>query len=150
MRLAGVDADLLMADDVRRMVPLLDFNNARFPIKGGLLQRRGGTVTLRGAGEQIPVGIVRDHVFENRVFEVATGDVLVLHTDGIVEARDATGEPFGPARLPKRMAGKVFFSERLSKLLITITSSMLTLSPFFTGARPTAAQVSPSEVFRRR
>lgn len=76
-------------------------NEARYVSAGHppLLQRRGGTVTLRGAGEQIPVGIVRDHVFENRVFEVATGDVLVLHTDGIVEARDATGEPFGMARL---------------------------------------------------
>ena len=27
-----------------RMVPFLDFDNARFPIQGGLLQRRGGTV----------------------------------------------------------------------------------------------------------
>ena len=26
------------------MVPFLDFDNARFPIQGGLLQRRGGTV----------------------------------------------------------------------------------------------------------
>ena len=26
------------------MYPFLDFNNARFPIKGGMLQRRGGTV----------------------------------------------------------------------------------------------------------
>jgi len=43
MRLAGADAELLDADAVRGMVPLLDFDNARFPIKGGLLQRRGGT-----------------------------------------------------------------------------------------------------------
>ncbi|CEJ14615.1 Sarcosine oxidase subunit beta [bacterium YEK0313] len=44
MRLNGVDADLLDVHDVRAMVPALDFDNARFPIKGGLLQRRGGTV----------------------------------------------------------------------------------------------------------
>ena len=43
MRLHGVDAELLDAADVRRMLPLLDFDNARFPIQGGLLQRRGGT-----------------------------------------------------------------------------------------------------------
>jgi sarcosine oxidase subunit beta len=43
MRLAGVDAELLDADGVRRMAPFLDFENARFPIQGGLLQRRGGT-----------------------------------------------------------------------------------------------------------
>ena len=43
MRLHGVDAELLDRDGVRRMVPYLDFENARFPIHGGLLQRRGGT-----------------------------------------------------------------------------------------------------------
>jgi heterotetrameric sarcosine oxidase beta subunit len=43
MRLHGVDAELLDREAVRRMVPLLDFDNARFPIQGGLLQRRGGT-----------------------------------------------------------------------------------------------------------
>jgi sarcosine oxidase subunit beta len=40
----GADAELLDADGVRAMLPFLDFENARFPIKGGLLQRRGGTV----------------------------------------------------------------------------------------------------------
>ena len=44
MRIDGVDAELLDAHDVKAMYPFLDFNNARFPIKGGLLQRRGGTV----------------------------------------------------------------------------------------------------------
>ncbi|MEJ0093237.1 MAG: sarcosine oxidase subunit beta family protein [Methylocella sp.] len=43
MRLHGVDAELLDRDAVRTMAPFLDFNNARFPIQGGLLQRRGGT-----------------------------------------------------------------------------------------------------------
>jgi methylglutamate dehydrogenase subunit A len=44
MRIAGVDAELLGRDEIRRMVPLLDMDNARFPVKAGLLQRRGGTV----------------------------------------------------------------------------------------------------------
>jgi sarcosine oxidase subunit beta len=44
MRLHGVDAELLDREQVRALVPLLDFDNARFPIQGGLLQRRGGTV----------------------------------------------------------------------------------------------------------
>jgi methylglutamate dehydrogenase subunit A len=43
MRMHGVDAELLDAAAVRRMLPYLDFDNARFPIQGGLLQRRGGT-----------------------------------------------------------------------------------------------------------
>ncbi len=44
MRLQGVDAELLDVAGVRRLAPFLDFDNARFPIRGGLLQRRGGTV----------------------------------------------------------------------------------------------------------
>jgi len=44
MRLHGVDAELLDLDGVRRMAPFLDFENARFPVMGGLLQPRGGTV----------------------------------------------------------------------------------------------------------
>jgi methylglutamate dehydrogenase subunit A len=43
MRMHGVDAELLDEEDVRRMTPFLEFENARFPIRGGLLQRRGGT-----------------------------------------------------------------------------------------------------------
>ena len=43
MRLHGVDAELLDRAAVMRMCPYLDFDNARFPIKGGLLQRRGGS-----------------------------------------------------------------------------------------------------------
>ncbi|MEO0683369.1 MAG: sarcosine oxidase subunit beta family protein [Pseudomonadota bacterium] len=39
----GADAELLDARGVRRLAPFLDFANARFPIKAGLHQRRGGT-----------------------------------------------------------------------------------------------------------
>jgi sarcosine oxidase subunit beta len=44
MRLAGVDAELLTRDQVREYLPFADFDNARFPIRGALMQRRGGTV----------------------------------------------------------------------------------------------------------
>jgi sarcosine oxidase subunit beta len=43
MRMNGVDAELLDVEEVRRLAPFLDFEQARFPIQGGLLQRRGGT-----------------------------------------------------------------------------------------------------------
>lgn len=44
MRLNGIDSELLTREDVQRMVPHLDYSeNARFPIHGGLLQRRAGT-----------------------------------------------------------------------------------------------------------
>ncbi len=44
MRLAGADAELLDREQVRAMLPFLDYDNARFPIQGGLLQKRGGSV----------------------------------------------------------------------------------------------------------
>jgi sarcosine oxidase subunit beta len=44
MRLHGVDAELLDLDGVKAIAPFLNFDDARFPIQGGLLQRRGGTV----------------------------------------------------------------------------------------------------------
>jgi sarcosine oxidase subunit beta len=43
LRLHGVDAELLDRDQVRPFIPFADFDNARFPIQGGLLHRRGGT-----------------------------------------------------------------------------------------------------------
>ena len=43
MRLNGIDAEWLGLDQVRREVPLLDCSdNQRYPIVGGLMQRRGG------------------------------------------------------------------------------------------------------------
>ncbi|WP_425406633.1 sarcosine oxidase subunit beta family protein [Hwanghaeella sp.] len=48
MHLAGADAELLDQDGVRALYPFLDFDNARFPIKGGLLQRRGGSARHDG------------------------------------------------------------------------------------------------------
>lgn len=45
MRFAGIDAELLDAAGLARFSPALDLNAPRrFPICGGLLQRRGGTV----------------------------------------------------------------------------------------------------------
>ncbi|MFC6688059.1 sarcosine oxidase subunit beta family protein [Jhaorihella thermophila] len=39
----GDDAILLDREGVRRLVPYLDFDNARFPVHGGLFHPRGGT-----------------------------------------------------------------------------------------------------------
>ncbi|MER9131966.1 sarcosine oxidase subunit beta family protein [Mesorhizobium sp. M0768] len=44
MRLNGIDADILDRDEVRRLVPYLDFSDsARFPIHGAIFQGRAGT-----------------------------------------------------------------------------------------------------------
>jgi len=45
MRLNGIDAEFLSRDEIARRIPNLDCSpDARFPIAGGLLQPRGGTV----------------------------------------------------------------------------------------------------------
>ena len=44
MILNGADAELLSAEQIRAEYPFLKFDDVRFPIKGGLAQRRGGTV----------------------------------------------------------------------------------------------------------
>lgn len=44
MIMAGADAELLDRDGVRALYPFLNFDDGRFPITGGLLQRRGGSV----------------------------------------------------------------------------------------------------------
>lgn len=43
MILHGADAELLDRDAIRRMAPFLNFDDARFPIMGGLAQPRAGT-----------------------------------------------------------------------------------------------------------
>ncbi len=44
MRLHGIDAELLDLAALKAKLPYLDYDNARFPIQGALLQQRGGTV----------------------------------------------------------------------------------------------------------
>jgi methylglutamate dehydrogenase subunit A len=67
MRLHGVDAELLDVDGVRALLPYLDFDDARFPIRGGLLQRRGGTARhdavvwgYARAADQLGVDIIQN------------------------------------------------------------------------------------------
>jgi heterotetrameric sarcosine oxidase beta subunit len=44
MRLLGVDAEAVDRDGIRRLAPLVELDHARYPVLGGFLQRRGGTV----------------------------------------------------------------------------------------------------------
>ena len=43
MRSRGDDAHMLSVEDLRKFLPYLNYDNARFPIYGGLLQKRAGT-----------------------------------------------------------------------------------------------------------
>jgi sarcosine oxidase subunit beta len=60
MRLLGVDAEAVTRAQVKALVPLVDLDNGRYPVLGGFLQPRGGTVRhdavawgyARGASER--------------------------------------------------------------------------------------------------
>ncbi len=69
-----------------------------------LLHRHSKSVVERDSGLQIPLGVLREHEWENAQFSVEPGDTLVLYTDGIIEARNSTGEAFGVDRLRRLVA----------------------------------------------
>ncbi|KZY43813.1 sarcosine oxidase subunit beta [Roseovarius sp. HI0049] len=93
MFLAGADAELADADALRRELPFLDFDNARFPIKGGLFQRRGGTARhdavawgyARGADSR-GVDIIQN--CEVTGFDIRDGQCLGVETNrGAIRAK---------------------------------------------------------------
>ncbi len=51
------------------------------------------------AARGIILGSFEDIELEEREIEVAPGDVLLFHTDGVTEAMDSDGQPFGQGRL---------------------------------------------------
>jgi sigma-B regulation protein RsbU (phosphoserine phosphatase) len=69
-----------------------------------LLHRRGRDVNALGEGDQIPLGVLRDYQYHNNEVTAASGDLFVLYTDGIIEARDERGAEFGVGRLRELVA----------------------------------------------
>ena len=63
------------------------------------LLRRGKQVLRIDDGIDIPLGIDRDYRFSNQACPMQTDDLLLVCTDGILEAEDSRGEPFGLERL---------------------------------------------------
>ena len=111
MRLHGVDAELLDRDGVRAIAPFLNFDDARFPIQGGLLQPRGGTVRhdavawgyARGASSR-GVDIIQN--CEVTGFEIVQGRVTAVQTTrGTIGARKVGIAVAGSTSLVATMAG---------------------------------------------
>ena len=74
----------------------LSFLSAGHP---ALLHRRDSFVQLLGESDQIPLGVLHDYEYRNNEISLEPGDLLVLYTDGITEARNRHGEMFGTKRL---------------------------------------------------
>ena len=111
MILNGSDAELLDTEGVRALYPFLNFDNAHFPIKGGLLHRRGGTVRhdavawgyARGA-DQLGVDILQN--CEVTGFKIEKGRVLGVETSrGFIGARKVGVSVAGSSSRVMAMAG---------------------------------------------
>jgi len=93
MMMHGVKADLLNREQVREVVPFLDFDNGRFPIHGGLMQWRGGTARhdavawgyARGADSR---GVDLLQNTEAKQIRVENGKVIGVETSrGFIRAK---------------------------------------------------------------
>lgn len=74
----------------------LTLSSAGHPLP--VLVRRSGRVELRGHAA-VPLGMFQEIQPVDERVGLGPGDALVLYTDGITEARNLTGEPFGEERL---------------------------------------------------
>ncbi|HET7065941.1 MAG TPA: PP2C family protein-serine/threonine phosphatase, partial [Rudaea sp.] len=68
-------------------------------LASGALGLLPGEVMSLGEGDQIPLGVLRDYEYSNNEITLEPGDLLVLYTDGITEARDRHDRMFGSDRL---------------------------------------------------
>jgi len=64
----------------------------------------GRIITL--SDEQFPIGLIPNVTYSSRHLQVQAGDLLVIATDGLLDAEDTRGEPFGLDRL-----GSLLFEE---------------------------------------
>jgi heterotetrameric sarcosine oxidase beta subunit len=136
MRLHGVDSELLDKEQVRKIAPYLNFDNARFPIQGGLLQPRGGTVRhdavawgYARAGDRRGVDIIQN--CEVTGFRIENGKMLGVETTrGFIGAGKVGMAVAGNASRVAAMAGmrlpieshvlQAFVSEGIKPLIDTV------------------------------
>ena len=133
MLLNGADADLLTTEQIKKRYPFLNTDNARFPIKGGLAQHRGGTVRhdavawgYARAADSCGVDIIQN--CEVTGFKIENGTCLgVETTKGFIKAKTVGACVAGSSSRLMQLAGmrlpieshvlQAFVSEGLKPLL---------------------------------
>jgi sigma-B regulation protein RsbU (phosphoserine phosphatase) len=85
---------------------------------------RVAPVDLRPVG--LPLGIEPGEAYETVRWSLGPGERLVFYTDGLVEARDRAGEPFGRKRLQTDLAGLAArpLEELIGELLLRAESHL--------------------------
>ncbi len=66
-----------------------------------LLLRKGSDEFIHLKTGGFPLGLVEDYSYEEETLRLDEGDLLVLYTDGLIEAQSADGEMFQLSRLEK-------------------------------------------------
>ena len=93
MIINGADAEIFNFEKIKSIYPFLDYDNPRFPIKGGLFQRRGGTVRhdavawgYAHAADQLGVDIIQN--CEVNGFKFKGGKCVGVETSkGFIETK---------------------------------------------------------------
>ena len=94
MRLNGIDAELLTREQVKQLLPMLDYSDkARFPVYGGLQQPRAGTARhdavawgYARAADQLGVDLLQN--CEVTGFDIQDGQVQGIQTTrGVIKSR---------------------------------------------------------------
>jgi sigma-B regulation protein RsbU (phosphoserine phosphatase) len=98
---------------------VLSYTNAGH--NAGLLVRADGESELLD-GNGLPLGLFPIAEYERAEVSLAPGDLVVLYTDGITEAANASGEEFGLKRLEKVV--KTYASEPLVALAVAIETAV--------------------------
>jgi sarcosine oxidase subunit beta len=111
MRSRGDDAHMLSVEDLRKLLPYLNYDNARFPIYGGLLQKRAGTARhdavawgYARAADQRGVELIQN--CEVTGFKINNGRVTGVETSrGKIEANKVAIVVAGRSSQVAQMAG---------------------------------------------
>ena len=131
----------------------------------GLLDTREKTIDICLAGHQkpiyipfngepkligansFPVGILPNSDYESSVFKFAKGDRLFLHSDGIAECMNKSGEEFGVERLKELLFSTKYEDlDNVGKLLINQLKSWLGNNHFEDDISMLALEIASDEV----
>ena len=111
MRSRGDEAHMLSVDDLRKLLPYLNYDNARFPIYGGLFQKRAGTARhdavawgYARAADERGVDLIQN--CEVTGFNISNGRVTGVETSrGKIEANKVAIVVAGRSSQVAQMAG---------------------------------------------